>query len=265
MNDGFIKIPQRLFNSAIWQNQNDWRLASALYFMANWKAGEFQDRNGDVLKVQRGQVVTSLASLKKATKLSFRNIRTCLIHLEKSGFSTSITTNHYSVITIVRYGEFDKDTTEVTSESTRNRQAPDKEPTTIEDIKDVKKLRSTALKSPQRSGDPRVAGLQKSFADLLMQKLGPEAKVNWGFLGRILKARLTAGVPDTQIHDRIRAWFESTDGFIVANCNNVGLFNGKFHLLKDGPIYDSKSSSGTRIAGDATPEPGKYSAIFKRD
>lgn len=103
---GHIKIHRKVIESAIWKNMRDWRLAETVLLMANWKPGVFQSRSGDVVKVGRGELITSLKSLKKKSGLTVQNIRTSLNHLEKAEFLTSTSTSHFRHIKVMKYGQY---------------------------------------------------------------------------------------------------------------------------------------------------------------
>jgi len=105
-NAGHVKIHRKVLNSAIWQNVNDWRVAETLLLMANWKGAEFQPRCGNLLTINRGEVVTSLKTLEKKSRLTIQNIRTSLSRLEKCNFLTSKSTNHYRIIKILKYSQY---------------------------------------------------------------------------------------------------------------------------------------------------------------
>lgn len=99
----YIKIHRKVMASAIWRNVNDWRLAETLLLMANWTPGDFQSRNGDLIRVSRGELVTSLESLAMASNLSVKEVRTALVHLEKAEFLASTWASHFRVIKIKKY------------------------------------------------------------------------------------------------------------------------------------------------------------------
>lgn len=56
--------------------------------------------------IRRGQLITSLASISQATKLSTRQIRTCLDRLIESKQIVKKTTNKYTIITICNYESY---------------------------------------------------------------------------------------------------------------------------------------------------------------
>lgn len=105
-NRGYVKIYRKVFENPLWQNANDWRLAMTLILKANWEPATFQSRSGDIVKVGRGELVTSLISLRRDSGLSTDEIRTSLCHLEKAQFLTNQSTNHFRKIKIINYSKY---------------------------------------------------------------------------------------------------------------------------------------------------------------
>ena len=144
--NGYIKVHRRIARSSIWKNHNDFRMAMTILLMANWERGKFASRNGDVVEVNRGELVTSLATLTMESGLSVRETRTALLHLEKARFLTSKTTSHYRVIKVWNYSQYQ----DVVSESDNQ---SDKHPTsTRQRYKKVKKVKKNNSGGQGRSG-----------------------------------------------------------------------------------------------------------------
>ncbi len=58
------------------------------------------------IKIQKGQVVTGLDSLNKATGISIQSLRTCLGRMEKGRELTSKSTNRFRIITLCNYDTY---------------------------------------------------------------------------------------------------------------------------------------------------------------
>lgn len=139
LSEGFVKWHRKVFESAIWQNPNDFRLAFALVGLVNWKESMFQGRNGEVIRVPRGSCITSAKTMKKLTRLSRQEIRTSLKHLEKADFLTTKPTNHFTMIHIRTYSKYNDDPNQqVNQHSTSTQPAPNQHLTTIEEGKERK-------------------------------------------------------------------------------------------------------------------------------
>ena len=107
--DGYILIHRKLSEWQWYRDSNTKSLFIDLLLDANW-----QESKSGFLTIQRGQVLTSLKRMSLRTGLSFREIRTSLSKLEKSGEIDKQTTNKYSIITINKYNDYqdiDKQTT----------------------------------------------------------------------------------------------------------------------------------------------------------
>lgn len=108
---------------------------------ANWKPGEWQGQH-----YERGEFITSLASLAKDLGYSVRNIRTAIKHLKLTGEITERVTNKYRVINVVNYDFYQSDSREATSKATNNlttdRQTSDKQVTTDKEYKNNKNIKN---------------------------------------------------------------------------------------------------------------------------
>jgi len=101
MNDGWIKL-YRKFSDWEWYNISEMvHLFIHLLINANHEKGEWRG-----VIIERGQILTGLNSLNQKTKISFQTLRTCLKRLEKTGEINIQTTNQYSIITILKYDDY---------------------------------------------------------------------------------------------------------------------------------------------------------------
>lgn len=151
----YIKIHRKVLRSAIWSNINDWRLAETVLLLANWTPGEFHSRAGDVVKVGRGELVTSIPTLVRESGLSTKNVRTSLLHLEKCDFLACKATNHFRVIKIKKYNDYQGDDKatggrQIGRHPAGTRQAPGS------DIRSRKKLVKEGEEGARRAPPPRT-------------------------------------------------------------------------------------------------------------
>lgn len=98
---GHIKLDRKILNWEWYQDANTCRLFIHLLLIANHKEGKWQGQN-----VGRGQSITGLKSLKKATGLTIQQIRTSISKLKITGEITIKTTNKNSTITICKYDTY---------------------------------------------------------------------------------------------------------------------------------------------------------------
>ena len=99
-----------------------------------------------------------------------------------------------------------------------------------------------------------AAHFQDYWFLVLKRKLGEDVRINHAQLARVFRTRTLEGCTPEEFLERSKAWFESTDPFMVQNMNNVGLFDSKFHLLKHGPIHKDAPQGKGKIDWDRQKE-----------
>lgn len=129
MASGFIKLYRDILDWEWYRDPCVCRLFVHLLLTAN-----FEDARWRGIEVKRGQHVTSLASLSKETGLSLQQIRTALRKLKSSGEIGIRTTSRYSIVTVVKYGDYQGASSaahmHARTPPTGNRQAGNTPPTT---------------------------------------------------------------------------------------------------------------------------------------
>ena len=118
--NGYIKLHRKMLDWGWYQNQNVKDLFIHLLLIANFKESQFED-----MTIYPGQIITSINSLSKGTKLSTRNVRTALDKLEKSKILTKQVTSRFTLITIENWDLYQGNDFEVTNQVTSDRQASD--------------------------------------------------------------------------------------------------------------------------------------------
>lgn len=115
---GFILLYRSILLWEWWWDNNTLRLFLYLLLTAN-----FKDRRIEGKVIRRGQVLTSIKKLSAENRLTERQTRTALSHLEATGEVTSKKSPQGTVITIKNYNAYQK----MTSQTTNDRQAIDTE------------------------------------------------------------------------------------------------------------------------------------------
>lgn len=87
-----------------------------LLIRANVRSGKFQN-----YPVKRGQVVTSYAKISQATGMSVSSVKRAMQNLLSTGEITASAYNKYSVITVVKYEEYQDKVSERTVKRTRQK------------------------------------------------------------------------------------------------------------------------------------------------
>lgn len=130
MKGDYIKINRSLLDWDWYGDINTCRLFVHMLLRANWKDGNFRGE-----EIKRGSFVSSLSKLSDETNLSVREVRTAINHLEKTGEVTINRHSKYSVFTVNNYCAYQQSNTQADKQVTGNRQASDKQATTIEERK----------------------------------------------------------------------------------------------------------------------------------
>ena len=94
-----------------------------------------EPRKWQGINIDRGQVITSLASLKAQTGISTRTLRTCLERLKSTGEIANESTNQYRLITICNYSSYQDKQIATDKQSDK---PPDKQPTSNRQATDNK-------------------------------------------------------------------------------------------------------------------------------
>jgi hypothetical protein len=130
----------------------------ALLLEANYKSKKWQG-----IVVERGQVIFGRKAWSQKLGISERSMRTCLEHLKTTNEVTIKTTNKYSIITVVKYEEYQpyepEPTSETTSNSSLDRPATDQQPTT-----------------PKESKKERIEELKENFNEFWKQYVPVKAR-----------------------------------------------------------------------------------------
>lgn len=163
--NGYIKLHRKMLDWGWYQNQNVKDLFIHLLLIANFKESQFED-----MTIYPGQIITSINSLSKGTKLSTRNVRTALEKLEKSKILTKQVTNRFTIITIENWELYQGNDFEATSQVTSDRQASDTQVTSerqhhknAKNAKNAKNDNNPPIVPPQRGQSESVkAGTAKA-------------------------------------------------------------------------------------------------------
>jgi hypothetical protein len=176
--------------------------------MANWREGKTFS-GGEVVEVDRGQLMTSLASLQERSGESTRTIRTTIANLEKAGFLTNKSTKRFRLISIVNYetyqnpaGATDKATD---NPATKHRQSTDNPATMIEEGKKVRRQKRKNLS--KANGEATEAVISK-WNTYFSERLGSSRRSPSAWAEHVAKA-LGAGYTVGQCQAACYGLYES--------------------------------------------------------
>jgi len=139
----YIKLSRKLMDWEWYGNINTCRLFIHMLLKANWKDGKFEGK-----VIPRGSFVSSLPKLSEETALTIREVRTAISHLKTTGEVTCKNYSRYTVFTVENYCSYQ------TSDTLNDRQVTDKRhsndiiTTTIEEKKEIKKVRNNNIFVP---------------------------------------------------------------------------------------------------------------------
>lgn len=134
---GYIKLWRKSLDSVVWQNPDIWRFWTWCLMKATHKPTRqmvgFQE-----VDLEPGQFVFGRNMAVAETGLSERKIRTAIDSLRKRKKVTIKTTNKFSVISIVKWADYQE---EATSKTTNNRPATVQQPSTNNNDKNGKNIK----------------------------------------------------------------------------------------------------------------------------
>ena len=139
MRGGYIKLHRKFTKWQWYDDPNTVRVFIHLLLTASWEHSEFGG-----CEIRPGQVVTGRRRLAKDLKMSERAIRTALEHLKSTNEITIKSTNRFSIITIVKWSEYQigepTSTSKTTNKSTNNRPTKGQKTTTLKNRKNIKEV-----------------------------------------------------------------------------------------------------------------------------
>jgi hypothetical protein len=139
MNDGWIKIHRQITEWEWYQDPNVFRVFIHLLVTAN-----HQKRAWKGVTVERGQTVTSVASIALQTAISSQSVRTALKKLEKTENLTIKSTNRFCVITLCNYDTYQ--TENLPANKPANKQLTNKQQTTNKQLTTNKNDKNERMK-----------------------------------------------------------------------------------------------------------------------
>ena len=134
----YIKLSRKILEWEWYGDINTCRLFLHMLLKANWKDGRFQGT-----EIPRGSFVSSLSKLSEETGLTERKVRTAFEHLKTTGEVTSRSHSKFTVFTIKNYDCYQSNDTQSDRQPTNNRQADDRQPTTIEEGKKGRNIKKS--------------------------------------------------------------------------------------------------------------------------
>lgn len=149
---GYIKLDRKLLNWGWFKNGDMLKLWVYLLLTA-----QHQDTLVNGILLKRGQVLFGRKQASKDTGISEQSVRTCITRLKSTNEITTISTNKYTIITILKYDEYQnnnkKPTTKTTNKLTNNQPTTNQQLTTYNNVNNdnnVKKYKRDIYKDIQK-------------------------------------------------------------------------------------------------------------------
>lgn len=149
---GYIKLDRKLLNWGWFKNGDMLKLWVYLLLTA-----QHQDTLVNGIFLNRGQVLFGRKQASKDTGISEQSVRTCITRLKSTNEITTISTNKYTIITILKYDEYQnnnkKTTTKTTNKLTNNQPTTNQQLTTYNNVNNdnnVKKYKRDIEESIQK-------------------------------------------------------------------------------------------------------------------
>jgi len=149
--EGFILLHRKLTAWEWYKHDHMARLFIHLLLTANHKEATWQ---GTLVK--RGQLITGIHQLSFHTGISQQSLRTCLKRLERGNEISVKSTNKFSLITIVKYEDYQTTNKPANKQLTNKQQTTNKQLTTNNNVNNdnnVKNEKESSSKEPLQQND----------------------------------------------------------------------------------------------------------------
>ena len=147
MNGNWIKISRKLLE---WEWYDTPHMVK--FFMHCLLKANYQEKQWRGHTIKRGSFVTSYANLSEETKLSVKSVRTCINRLKSTGEMAIKTTNKFSVLTIVKYDDYQNNNEEgaikTAGQEANKGQTKGKQRATTKEIKEIKEIKEEKKNIP---------------------------------------------------------------------------------------------------------------------
>lgn len=152
---GYIKLHRKFLNWEWFSDANTRDVFLYCLLKANWK-----DKQWHGITIRRGSFVTSRSKIMTDLRLTERQVRVALEHLETTNEVSKYATSKYTVITVIRYDDYqsevqqnDQQTSNKTTKKRpakrpTNDQQNDRETSTTKEYKEIEEQEEKEIKPP---------------------------------------------------------------------------------------------------------------------
>ncbi len=231
MEEGWVKLHKKFIK---WEWYDE--IQTKVLFIHLLLTVNYEDRNWRGTLIRRGQTVTTLRQLAKTLRCSVQQIRTCLDHLKSTHEITQHSTPQHTVITLVRYDDYQTTNTLVNTQSTHEQHTSNKRPTLPKE--DTKKYKKEKKDIGAASNEFRQ--LTDYFCSAFKQRFGDEYPFQRAKDGSLLSACLKKyGLEKAK--GLIDQFLKSDDEFIKRAGYSVGVFHSQIPKLLSGSTAETRN------------------------
>lgn len=148
MNDGYVKFHRKSLKSSVWKNSVFWMVWSWCLLKASHETHKIPF-NGVDIEIKRGQFITGRKKATKEIPISVQSYRTSINYLKSTGRITTKVTNRFTIITVVKYNQYQdkpsKPTNQSTSKLTNHQPATNQPLTTYKNDKNDKNVKKKII------------------------------------------------------------------------------------------------------------------------
>ena len=143
---GFVKIYRSILEWEWYSEPNTAHLFLYLILKANYKPKKWKGK-----MVGRGELITSINHISRDTGLSISMVKTALSKLIKSGCIHKKSTNKYTALRVINYGDYQEVPVEYDKPKINKEQSNDR---SLETTKEIKKNKESKRKKIRESKSP---------------------------------------------------------------------------------------------------------------
>lgn len=254
---GWVKLHRELLDKPIWEASTPEQktILITILALANHKEREWEWR-GQKFKARAGQFVTSLPSLveKSGKGVSVQNVRTALKRFEKLGFLTDESTNQNRLITIVNWGIYQGQESEITDDLTGNQQATNRQLTPNKNVRKKEgKKKDSNRKQVYDEDSPSYKIADFFYKEILRNNPGHK-EPNMQAWADDIRKMIELDKRDKSEVSRLIRWVQQ-DSFEMANVLSPAKLRTRYDALV---IKMNQNTKGATIHYMPTAKPQEY-------
>lgn len=221
MHRGYIKVWRKIRETFIWEDQACLKLWLHLLIEANHKETE-TIFNNEKMVIRRGQLICGRQQLERELGINESKIYRMMVLLEKEQLIEQQKTNRYTIVSIVKYGQY-QDIEQQIEQPVNNQRTTSEQP--VNTSKELIRMN----KNEKHTTAPECL---KYFGKVFEEKTGSAYHADFGKDGAIFKSLLKQFQKE-EIFRRIDKFFEKQDDFLDKAGYTVGVFKSRFNSLSE--------------------------------